>query len=356
MQPVQRPVSGPPNFLPLAALHHPALPPPTPWQRLVRLLDTERDTIRYIFFYAIASGLISLSLPLGTQAVFNLVSVGAVFGSTYLLIGAVVLGVVLGGALLVGQLTLVESMEQRLFAKAAIEYAYRLPRIAPAALAGHHPPELVNRFFDILTVQKGITKLLIDLMFAGFQILFGVVVLTLYHPVFIALGVVTVLALVLGYWLHYRQALRTSIAESAGKYALVAWLQQVASELPAYRHHPARLAQATDRADALTAGYLRERNGHFRVLRRYFTYAVGLRTALTGALLVAGTLFVVSRQMSLGQFVAAEVIILQISNSIEKLTTGVNTVFDMLTGVEKLAAVTDLPLSPALAPAAEAHP
>ena len=141
----------------------------------------------------------------------------------------------------------------------------RLPRIEPAALAGSHPPELVNRFFDILTVQKGITKLLIDLMFAGFQILFGVVVLTFYHPVFIALGLFTVLALVLGYWLHYRHALRTSIAESAGKYALVAWLQQVAGELPAYRHHPARLAQATDRADALTAGYLQDRNGHFRV-------------------------------------------------------------------------------------------
>ena len=74
-----------------------ALPPPTPWQRLTRMLDTERETIRYIFYYAVVTGLISLSLPLGTQAVFNMVSTGAIFSNTYILIGVVVLGVLLGG-------------------------------------------------------------------------------------------------------------------------------------------------------------------------------------------------------------------------------------------------------------------
>ena len=320
------------------------LPPPTPWQRLTRMLDTERESIRYIIFYAVVAGLISLSLPLGTQAVFNLVSTGAVFSSTYILIAVVVGGVLLGGILLVGQLTLVEAIEQRLFAKAAVEFAYRLPRIRPEALEGQRPAELVNRFFDILTVQKGLTKLLIDLMFAALQVLLGVLVLAFYHPIFIAFGLFTILALVGIYALNYRRALRTSIEESAHKYEVADWLEQVADRLPEVRHHDGAQQQALARADELAAAYLHARNGHFRVLKNYYTYAVALRTLLTGGLLIAGTLFVVSRQMTLGQFVAAEVIIVQISGSIEKLMTGVSTVFDVLTGVEKLAAVTDLPI------------
>lgn len=318
-------------------------PPPTPWQRLTGMLDTERKTIRFIFFYAIVTGLISLTLPLGTQAVFNLVSTGAIFGSTYILIGIVVLGVLLGGILLIGQMKMVESIEQRLFAKAALEFAFRLPRIKPEALAGQNPQELVNRFFDILTVQKGLSKLLIELMFGGFQIVFGLLVLSFYHPVFIAFGVFTTLMLVIIYWLHYQRALRTSIQESAHKYKIVDWLEQIAGRLPEFRNDEQRL-HAFVRTDELTADYMRARNSHFKVLKYYFGYAVFLRTILIGGLLIAGTLFVVSRQMSLGQFVAAEVIIVQVSAAIEKLVTGISTVFDMLTGVEKLAGVTDLPL------------
>ena len=310
------------------------------------MLDTERKTIRHIIWYAVVAGIVSLSLPLGTQAVFNLVSTGAIFGSTYLLIGVVVGGVLLGGILLIGQMTLVESIEQRIFAKAAIEFAYRLPRIKPEALEGQNPPELVNRFFDVLTVQKGLTKLLIDLMFAGMQIIFGALVLAFYHPIFIAVGLLTILALVLIFVLNYRRALRTSIEESAYKYELVDWLEQVAGRLPEVRANEAQKEAALTRADELTAAYLHARNDHFRVLKSYYNYATALRTLLTASLLIAGTLFVVSRQMTLGQFVAAEVLIVQISGSIEKLMTGVSTIFDVLTGVEKIAAITDLPLDP----------
>jgi ABC-type bacteriocin/lantibiotic exporter with double-glycine peptidase domain len=308
------------------------------------MLDTERDTIRYIVWYAVLAGVISLSLPLGTQAVFNLVSTGAVFGSTYLLIAVVVGGVLLGGLLTVGQLTLVEAIEQRIFAKAAIEYAYRLPRIKPEALKGQNPAELVNRFFDVLTVQKGLTKFLIDISFAALQVLFGVIVLAFYHPIFIAFGLFTIVALVLVYALNYRRAMRTSIEESAYKYELVDSLEHVAKHLEDIRGNEEAQRKAMARTDELTSSYLHARNAHFQVLKTYYGYAVAIRTFLTAGLLIAGTLFVVSRQMTLGQFVAAEVIIVQISGSIEKLMTGVSTIFDILTGVEKVAAVTDLPI------------
>jgi len=317
---------------------------PTPWQRLVRLLHHERKTINYIFVYAMLIGLIGLSLPLGTSAVFNLLSNGAVYSSTYILIAVILVGIMVGGFLLIGQLTLVEFLEQKIFVKAAMEFAYRLPRIKRQALEGENPSELVNRFFDILTIQKGLTKLLVDIIAAGVQIFFSVILLSFYHPVFMVFGILVIIVIVAILAFYYRPGVQTSMEESSYKYEVVGYLEEVAADLETYRENPEKRKEILTRTDEITANYIQARNDHFGVLKRFFFSAVAMRTMLMGALLLLGSYFVVERQITFGQFVAAEVIIVQISYAIEKLMTNLNTVFDMVTGSEKLAVVTDLEL------------
>jgi len=317
---------------------------PTPWQRLVRMLHLERKTINYIYVYALLIGLIGLSLPLGTSAVFNLLSNGAMYSSTYILIAVILVGIVVGGVLLIGQLTLVEFLEQKIFTKAALEFAFRLPRIKKKALEGENPSELINRFFDILTIQKGLTKLLVDIIAAAVQIFFSVILLSFYHPVFMAFGTFVLLVIVLILILYYRRGVQTSMEESSYKYEVVGYLEEIAADLDKYRQSSEKRKEIIDRTDEITANYIQARNDHFDVLRKFFMSAVALRTILMGALLLLGSYFVVERQITFGQFVAAEVIIVQISYAIEKLMTNLNTVFDMVTGSEKLAVVTDLEL------------
>lgn len=308
------------------------------------MLHLERSTINYIFIYAALIGLIGLTLPLGTTAVFNLLSNGALYSSTYILIAVILVGIVVGGVMLIAQLSLVETLEQKIFAKASIEFAYRLPRIKKEELEGENPPELVNRFFDVLTIQKGLTKLLVDIVAAAVQIFFSAILLSFYHPVFMAFGLFTVVAIALIIALYYRQGLRTSLDESGYKYEVVAHLENVAANLDAYRHQPDKSMHVVTETDNITSKYLGARNAHFRILKRFFASAVALRAILMGGLLMLGSYFVISRQMTLGQFVAAEVIIVQISYAVEKLMTSFDTIFDMATGSEKLAVVTDLDL------------
>lgn len=317
---------------------------PTPWQRLIGILYVERSTINYIFIYAGLIGLIGLTLPLGTTAVFNLLSNGALYSSTYLLIGMVLTGIIVGGVLLIGQLTLVELIEQKIFAKATLEFAYRFPRIKRTELEGENPPELVNRFFDVITIQKGLTKLLVDIVAAGVQIIFSAILVSFYHPVFMTFGVLTVVLIILVLFLYYKPGVQTSIEESHHKYEVVAYLEEVAADLDSYRGNPEKLRKVIVETDKITAEYLHSRNDHFRILRKFFASAVIVRTMLMGGLLFLGSYYVVQRQMTLGQFVAAEVIIVQISYAIEKFMTSLNTIFDMVTGSEKLATVTDLEL------------
>jgi ABC-type bacteriocin/lantibiotic exporter with double-glycine peptidase domain len=318
-------------------------PPPTPFKRLMRLLGTEKRDIWTVYLYAIMAGLINLSLPLGIQAVFNFVSSGTVFNSVYLLIGLVIMGVVLGGLLQIGQISLVEVLQQRIFAKAAFEFTYRLPRIQPDALEPYYPPELMNRFFDIVSVQKSLPKLLIDITAAGIQVILGIILLSFYHPDFIIFGILTVLMLWFVVWMFGKRGLETSLRESKYKYKVAAWLEDIARDLPLYRQE-ANSSDTIDKMDGLVATYLKHRNDHYRVLQRFFYNAVAFKAIITGSLLIVGTTLVVARQMTLGQFVAAELVIVLITSAVEKLMMSIEVIFDLLTAVEKLGTITDMPL------------
>jgi ABC-type bacteriocin/lantibiotic exporter with double-glycine peptidase domain len=321
-----------------------AVPRPMhPVRRFLRLLSTERSNIFYILFYSVIIGLTSLILPVGIQNTVQLVSGGVFFSSIYVLIGAVILGILFTGILQIIQITLVEHLQRRVFTKAALEFAFRIPRIRMEAIMKSYAPELVNRFFDVITLQKGLPKLLIDLTSAVVQILFGLILLSLYHPFFVFFSFVLVFILFLIFRFTGPSGLRSSIDESKYKYKVAQWLEELARALKSFK-----LSGNTDmpmrKTDANVSAYLKYRKAHFQVLITQFSFIVVFKTAITAALLIMGTLLVVDRQITLGQFVASEVIIIMLLNSVEKVITYMDVVYDLLTAVDKVAQITDLPL------------
>ncbi len=315
----------------------------TPVQRLFRLLSEDRKDIYYIYIYAIFIGLISLSLPLGIQATISLVSGGVVFSSVYVLIGLVIAGVLAVGGLQVMQITLVEYLQRRVFTKAAFEFAFRVPRIKVEALTKVHTPELINRFFDILTIQKGLPKLLIDFSSATIQILFGLLLLSFYHPFFVFFGLLLVGLLVLIFFLTGPRGLQTSLKESKFKYKVVYWLEELARTLNSFKLS-GNTTLPTRKTDYNVNNYLKNRKAHFSILVYQYIFFILFKALVTGGLLIIGTILVIQREITLGQFVASEVIIILILNSVEKIIMYLDIVYDMLTAVDKIATVTDLPL------------
>ena len=315
----------------------------SPVRRLLRLLGTERKEIFYIFFYAVVIGLISLILPLGIQTTVELVSGGVVFSSIYLMIGLVIIGVLLTGALQIVQISLVEFLQRRIFSKAAFEFAYRLPRLRMEAILKSYAPELVNRFFDVMTIQKGLPKLLIDLSSSAIQILFGLLLISLYHPFFVFFGLTLLASLTVIFYYTGPRGLQSSIYESKYKYKVAQWLEELARALPSFK-----LAGNTDlpirRTDYYVNNYLKNRKTHFNVLVTQFSFIVLFKALITGGLLIMGTILVVDRQITLGQFVAAEIVIILVLNAVEKIIMYMDVVYDLLTAVDKVAHVTDIPI------------
>jgi len=259
----------------------------SPAKRLFRLLSVDRADIINIYICAGLNGLISLTIPLGVQAVIGLIMAGSVSASWLLLVGLVVIGVVASGALLVMQVTLTEILQQRLFVRSAIEFTYRIPRVRPEALGGSYAPELVNRFFDTTMVQKGLPKVLIDLPSALLQIVFGLLLLSFYHPYFIIFGLMLMLLLVAIFRFTWYSGLSSSLNESKYKHKVAHWLEELARSLYTFK-------QAGDsplpmqRADALLKGYLGARRSHFRVLMLQLVSTVAFKTLITAAFLDTG--------------------------------------------------------------------
>jgi ABC-type bacteriocin/lantibiotic exporter with double-glycine peptidase domain len=315
----------------------------TPLKRFFNLLELDKKDIYQIFFYAIFAGLISLSLPLGIQAIINFIQSGRVSASWIVLIVLVVIGVAMVGILSLMQLRITENLQQKIFVRSSFEFAARLPKIKSDQLYGTYPPELANRFFDTLTIQKGTSKLLIDFSAALLQIIFGLILLSLYHPSFIVFGIMLFFLLYFIFKFSYKSGLETSLKESKFKYKVASWLQEMARNNLSFRND-LNYDYGLQKNNLLVTDYLTYREKHFNVIKKQFSQLIVFKIIITASLLSIGGYLVLSQEMNIGQFVAAEIIILLVINSVEKIILGLESFYDVLTSIEKIGQVTDLEL------------
>ncbi len=315
----------------------------TPIQRFWKLLSPFKKEVYQIYLYAILNGLVNLSLPLGIQAIVNIIQMGALTTSWAVLVLFVLIGILFSGVFQLTQLRIVENIQQEIFAKSSFEFAFRFPKIKLTNLQNLHTPELANRFFDTLTIQKTLPKILVDFSLAVFQAFFGLVLLSVYSPYFLILGVFLVSSI----WVLFRatspKGMSTSILESKFKYIVAHWLEEVARTHKSFKKFSS-FALHLKQTDQKTIEYLEAREKHFGVLVTQFKFFILFKVLLAAGLLVLGGLLVYNEQMNIGQFVAAEIIILLILTSTEKLINSIDSIYDLLTALDKIGYITDIEL------------
>jgi ABC-type bacteriocin/lantibiotic exporter with double-glycine peptidase domain len=315
----------------------------TPFKRLALVLKPNSREISQVYALALFKGLVALSLPLGIQAIINLVQGGTVSTSWIVLTGLIVLAIAFNGYLQWIQMRIMENIQQKLFARAAFDFTERIPRIRMEALQPYYPPELMNRFFEVLTIQKTLSKIIIDLSTAVLQVLFGLILLSLYHVFFAVFSIILVLMVWVILRLTSKKAMETSLNESMYKYQLVSWLEEMARSRDSFK----LIGDTTlpmKNTDDRVMGYLNSREDHFGILRSQFRLLVFFKILIALGLLLAGGFLVIQQRMNIGQFVAAEIILLMVIDSIEKLILNLENVYDLFTSTEKIGNVMELEL------------
>lgn len=318
------------------------LSPIKPLDRLIKLLKPETSDIWIVVVFAFVVSLLTLATPVAVEALVNTVAFGRFVQPIVIL--ALILFTFLGfqAAVRALQTYVVEIIQRRMFARVAGDLAFRLPRVRPDATDGKDMPELVNRFFDVVTVQKVAAQLMLDGIGLVLGTVIGMAVLGFYHPWLLGFDLFLIAAIAIIIFGLGRGAVKSAIKESKHKYVMASWLENVARCPTAFGTSGA-VNFAVDRADRMIHGYLEARRKHFRIIMRQVIFALALQAIASTVLLGLGGWLVVAGELTLGQLVAAELIVTVIVGSFAKFGKHMESFYDLLASVDKLGVLFDLP-------------
>ncbi|MHA8053859.1 peptidase domain-containing ABC transporter [Aquirufa sp. Wall-65K1] len=314
-----------------------------PIDRISKLVGDHKKEITSIYLFSIVSGLVNLSLPLGVQSIIGLVMGATMVTSIYILIFLIVLGVFLVGLLQINQMKIIEALQQKIFTQYSYDFAVKIPKMDLMKNDQYFIPEKVSRFFDIVNIQKGFAKILLDIPMASVQILFGTILLSLYHPFFIVFSIALLLTLVFILYGTSQVGIATSIEESNYKYGVANFFSEIARTVKSFKFSQGSNLNI-DRTDNNVSQYLLARTKHFHVLLFQYKTLVTFKVVLTILTLSLGAYLLINQQINLGEFIAAEIVILMVIGAVEKLITSLDSAYDVITGLEKLASVVESPM------------
>ncbi|MEK0421652.1 MAG: ABC transporter ATP-binding protein [Bacteroidetes bacterium] len=312
----------------------------SPFKRIWNLVGTEKRNIRFLYIYAILAGAISLIIPLGIQAIIGLVLAGKLSSSWFILIVLITLAILLSGLTGLAQLSILESIQSKLFVRTAFDFSEKLASASRYLRKYTSFVELSEKFLDVITVQKSFSKLLLSFTSSLLEIIFGIVLLAIYHPSFLIFGFSLLILVAFILRTTYTRGVESARNESNYKFKTAFWLTEIAQNRVTFN-----LKQEQNfhlkKTDEYLKGYVSSRQAHFRVLYNQAAIAIGMKVVLTMAMLFLGSFLLVRQDISLGQFLASEILIISLVDAVGKLVISVESVYDAGIAMEKLGSVTD---------------
>jgi putative ABC transport system ATP-binding protein len=318
----------------------------SPWKRVRTLVRLERREITVLVFYAAFGALLSLAVPVAVQALVNTLLFGTLIAPVLWLSLLVAAGLLLAATLQLAQAWAVELLQRRIVVNIVAELAWRLPRARMEALDGEHRYRLANRFFDVVIVQKAVSTLLTDGVASAVSAVAGTVLLALYHPYLLGYAVALwlLVALVVVGWAG--RATRAAIDESYAKHAVAGWMEEALAHPHALRG-AGGAAWAWARADALSSAYLDARATHFRAWFLQVAAILGIYALASAALLSIGGALVLAGQLTVGQLVAAELVVTVALGGLTKVGKQLEKVYDLVVGLDKIGHLLEIPVETA---------
>jgi ABC-type bacteriocin/lantibiotic exporter with double-glycine peptidase domain len=310
-------------------------------KKLFQYITKEKRDVGSIYIYAILNGLVQLSIPLGIQAIVSFVMGATMVMSLYLLIAFVVLGTFLAGYFRIRVMQIIEKIQQKIFVEYSIAFAEKLPKINLTANKKYYLPELVNRFFEAPNLQKGISKLLLEIPTALIQIIFGIVLLSFYHPWFLVFGAMVITIVILIFRFTMNSGIQSSIEESDRKYEVASWLEDIAGSIKTFKLNAIANTHVNG-TDHRVVEYLQHRTSHFKVLLFQYWTIVLFKVVITLLMLAIGTYLLINQELNIGAFIATEIVVLTILTAVEKLIKSLESYYDVITSLVKLEKVTEL--------------
>jgi ABC-type bacteriocin/lantibiotic exporter with double-glycine peptidase domain len=314
----------------------------SPISRLINLLKLEKHDLKILPVLIFGYGLISIATPVSVQALVNIVTMGSVLQPLFVVSLILFLLLLLSGALYVFESYIVELIQRRIFIRTAIQTAQNARGVEISLYDRENPVELINRFFDVSTVQKSAATLLTMGLTSLLQILIGSLILIFYSAffslfIFVIIGFLFFIVRSVG-----RHATETAIKESKAKFEMASWLENIAKNIFAFKFYKGE-ERAAKQTHQHVNHYIQTRTKHFNILL-WQNISVALIYAIGGTgLLALGGGLVIKGEINLGQFVAAELIIFGVLTALVRLVNKLDYFYDLLAALDKIGVLEDIP-------------
>lgn len=308
---------------------------------ILEVLDS--SSIYSILIISILISLLSLVVPIAAQTLINLVAFGKLLQPVVFLSLMVFVLMAGMGMLSIWQAVIIEIIQQKLMVQTSLNLAKHFNRLSPLIFSNHNGPELVNRYFEITVINKALASLLLYGITLGLQMIFGMILLLFYHPMFLIFNAFIILSLLLIIFVPYRTAVNTAQQECAQKHVVGAWLEEILINryLFKFNDYPSYVMEQTDKK---LVGFLKARNKHFKQLIKHQIGLYALATIATSLLLGLGGYLIINNQLSLGQLVASEIVLGTLLYGFKRLGALLENYYDLIASSRKIDSTLNLPL------------
>ncbi len=308
-----------------------------------KILTQDKDFLYLAAIYSIFISILSVALPVSVQLLINSVSFTGLL-QPILVLGSILMLLLIFSAILnVLQFYVGEIFQQRFMARMALEVSQRLVEADYKAIEESNASELVNRFFEVTTIQKAVPKFLVKTLAFIFQTLIGLTIVAFYHPTLLLLSAIIAISFYLIVRLYFKRGAVSAFYESRRKYDIIGWLEDISRNIKIFKSEIGK-NYCDFKTDFLTRQYLKERKNHFHVLMRQKILLLFLYVTANCAMLVVGGFLVLKGQLTIGQLVASELILSVILYEISQFARDIENVYDIIAALEKLSNFYNIPL------------
>ena len=303
--------------------------------RVSPILRGEERILIGILIYGLFTSLLTLVIPVTVQSLVNSVAFGSLTQQLLILSSVVFIVLLFFGILSASQLLLAEKLQRRLFARISFDLAQRIPRFSSNGIQGLHGSEHLNPFLEIATVKKSVSHLLVSGLGVILQVVVGLLLLCLYHPLLLGFSLILFLSIFCIVVWFGKRGPATADIECSAKYETLTWLEDLADDKKYFRSETG-LKFALERTANLVEEWTTARQQHFKIVFVQYVGAYVVHAVASSLLLGVGGWLVIKGQLTLGQLVAAELVVNAALSGFIKLGKHLESFYDLTAGLGKL--------------------
>jgi len=297
----------------------------------IATLKYHKSSVYYVLYYTLIQSILVLSIPLTSSFVIN--SLVAHSYISLFTLGAIILSVFFFIVFLrILQEYIIEKFEQKVFVTEGYSIVNKTFELLEEKRTTPYPiDKLMNFFFDITTIQKIFPIFILNGAALMAQIIVTLILLLIFD-LSLFIGAASTLVAAAFIILYFgKNGIRFAIERSNAKHNAIYFMQKLA-----HKKEDEDKKELLEKFEEKMSDYVDARTRQYGVRIKQLSLSFMLQGVIVTGFFITGGHLVISGSMPIGEFVAAEIIIVTLIYAINGFAQQLNYIYDGIEGLYKI--------------------